>query len=484
MQILFQKRVLLLLILLGAFFVRLYRFSGPIADWHSWRQADTSAVSRNFVTKGFDVFHPRFDDLSNVPSGLDNPNGYRFVEFPIYNLLQAGSFELFDYFTLEEWGRLVSIAASLCSIVLLFFIVRRHASEQAAFLTAGFYAFLPYSIYYSRTILPDTSMVAASLAGIYFFDRWTDEKVKSKNKKSNKKALYLVLSIFFTAIALLLKPYAVFFALPIVVLAFQRFGISLFKKWEIWIFALFALLPLILWRRFMLSFPEGIPANSWLLNGNGIRFRPAFFRWILYERLTKLIFGYVGLIPFLWAFFDRRIKNQLCFLSFLVSSILYITIFATGNVQHDYYQILIIPSLAIFFGLGAERLLTFKVNSYTVGRIILGVCIIGMLVFAWSQVKDYFNINNPNLMVAGKAVDTLIPKDAKIIAPLDGDTTFLYQTKRQGWASFEKPIPDMIKRGASYIVLVNPKKEDFELAKQYQTVASTKEYLLIKLPAK
>ena len=77
------KYFLLLLILIGAFGVRLYRFDGPIADWHSWRQSDTSAVSRNFVKYGFDILHPKFDDLSNVPSGLDNPNGYRFVEFLI-----------------------------------------------------------------------------------------------------------------------------------------------------------------------------------------------------------------------------------------------------------------------------------------------------------------------------------------------------------------------------------------------------------------
>ena len=74
---------LLLFIILGAFIVRLYRFNGPVADWHSWRQADTSAVSRNFAKYGFDLLHPKFEDISNVASGLDNPKGYRFVEFPI-----------------------------------------------------------------------------------------------------------------------------------------------------------------------------------------------------------------------------------------------------------------------------------------------------------------------------------------------------------------------------------------------------------------
>src|SRR4030065_2790044 len=105
--------LLLFLIIIGGIIFRLYRSNGPVADWHSWRQADTSAVSRNFVNLGFDLLHPRFDDLSNVASGLDNPEGYRFVEFPIYNAFQAGLFVAFNNLTLEQWGRIVSIFASV-----------------------------------------------------------------------------------------------------------------------------------------------------------------------------------------------------------------------------------------------------------------------------------------------------------------------------------------------------------------------------------
>ena len=94
--------LLLILILVGAFAVRLYHFDWPLADWHSWRQSDTSAVSRNFVNKGFDVLRPKFDDLSKGVSLIDNPQGYRFVEFPIYNVAQAGLFKLFDKFALPK----------------------------------------------------------------------------------------------------------------------------------------------------------------------------------------------------------------------------------------------------------------------------------------------------------------------------------------------------------------------------------------------
>jgi hypothetical protein len=125
-------------ILVLAFTLRLYKIDNPIADWHSWRQADTSAVSRNFVDSGFDILHSKFDDLSNVPSGIDNPKGLRFVEFPIYNIFQAGFFKLFGYFTLEEWGRLVTIFLSLSTILLIFLILKKNQSEKAGLIGAFF----------------------------------------------------------------------------------------------------------------------------------------------------------------------------------------------------------------------------------------------------------------------------------------------------------------------------------------------------------
>src|SRR5579859_4890065 len=131
-------------IILVGFIVRLYRFDNPIADWHSWRQADTSAVSRNFVNKGFDILHPRFDDLSNVPSGKDNPNGYRFVEFPIYNITQAGLYRLFGILTLEEWGRIVTIISSSLATLFLFLIVSRHSKKTIGLFVSFFYTFIPY----------------------------------------------------------------------------------------------------------------------------------------------------------------------------------------------------------------------------------------------------------------------------------------------------------------------------------------------------
>lgn len=475
---------LLALVLLGSFFVRLYRFDNPIADWHAWRQADTSAVSRNFVKQGFDILHPRFDDLSNVASGKDNPNGYRFVEFPLYNVAQAGLSMLFSVLSIEEWGRLVTIFSSLLSIFFLFKLMLAHSNKTTAFFTAFFYSFLPFNIYYGRTILPDPSMVMAILGGLYFFDTWLGKQAEKMVFDHN----YFI-SLLFTSIAFLLKPYAVFFILPFLCLVWIKYEKESVKKWQLWLFAIVAISPLMWWRKWMEQYPEGIPVSNWLFNEGNVRIRRSFFYWIFYERLTKLILGYIGLPLFVIGVVGtiryalKRQQSSWFFLSFLASSLAYIFTMAKGNLQHDYYQILIMPTVTIFLGISCNAIINVR-KKITRMIYFLFLCVVTILAlsFSWYYVKDYFNINNNAIVIAGKAADKLLPKDAKVIAIYNGDTSFLYQTNRKGWASFEKPIPEMITMGAHYLVLVNPTPNDFSgFGKTYKTVSATKQYLLLDL---
>ncbi len=471
--------IFLTLFFVLGFIFRLYRFDSPIADWHSWRQADTSVVSRNFVQNGFNLLHPKFDDLSNVPSGIDNPQGYRFVEFPIYNLFQGFFYKSLGVFTLEEWGRLVSIIASMLSALFIYLIVKKRFGASAGFLSLIFFLFLPFNIYFSRTILPDPSMVMAVLGGIYFFGLWLD----NIEKNDRKKWLYFIFSLVLTSISFLLKPYALFFTLPIFYLSFEKFGIKLFKRWQLWVFGIVSVIPLILWRWWMLSFPQGIPQSNWLFNEGNIRFKGAFFYWLFGERISKLILGYFGLPLLILGFLRLHLKKDLLFLlSFVGASLIYMVVIARGNVQHDYYQILIIPSICMAMGIGGVFLTRplGEANKYVYYFIFL-TCTIFSIMFSWYYVRDYFNINNPSIIVAGKAVDRLTPKEAKVVANYNGDTSFLYQTKRKGWASFQNGLPDLIKKGASFLVLVNPTDTDLGIGTEYKIVEATDQYVIFNL---
>jgi len=96
----------------------------------------------------------------------------------------------------------------------------------------------------------------------------------------------------------------------------------------------------------------------------------------------------------------------------------------------------------------------------------------------------FFSIDNPSIIAAGKAIQELTPKNALIIANYNGDSAFLYQTDRQGWASYEHDLPTLHKMGAQYLVLANPTASDMNFAKQYKVIAHTQQYIIFDLNEK
>lgn len=471
-----MKKLWLLLIIFLAFGLHLHRLKTPLADWHSWRQADTAAVSRNFAKEGFDILRPRFDDLSNVSSGFENYEGFRFVEFPIYNLIHAISFKTFPVISLEVWGRLISIFLSLGSLIFLYLIVKKYLGAKIALLASFFFAILPFNIYYSRVILPEPMMIFASLGMVYFFSQWIERS----------KSLDYCLMIFFAILSFLIKPFTLVLLLPIAYLGWKKWQFNKSKWFSLLLSFFVSLLPFLWWRWWISFFPEGTPRFDWLFNMGGIRFKGAFFWWIFAERIGKLILGYWGLILLgLGIIIKPNKKEGWFFYSWLAAILAYLIIIAGGNVQHDYYQALAIPIICIFLAKGSYFLLTApqKYFSRFISYLLLITCLLFMFAFSWYQVRDFFNINNPIIIEAGRAVDRLVPKDAKVIAPYSGDTAFLYQTKRQGWPVGIE-IEKMIDFGAKYYVNINFGPETDWLMEAYCVIEKTPEWVIIDLNRK
>ena len=474
------KNVLLALILIGAFIVRLYRIDNPVADWHAWRQSDTAAVAKIYAQEGIDVKLPRYYDISNIQSGQDNPNGYRLVEFPIYQASAVIVANTFKVFTLEIWLRLITITCTVLGIFFLQRLVKNNIGETESYVAAAIYAFLPFSIFYGRVILPDPNMVAATLAALYFFDKW----IKSDHKTEIlRHIIYGLLALFLTATSLIIKPVAAFFIPVYIALLYQAQGFSFIKNWKVYAFAILAIVPLGIWRYWIGHYPEGIPAASWLLDG-GIRFKGAFFYWIFGERLSKLMLGYFGVFLLLLGVLKKEKDHGIVLTyGFLISSILYVTVLARGNVQHDYYQIILLPTVAVLMGRGTTFLLSQKGQLNRFVTYILLTVTFGFTFFlSWYYIRDYFNVNNPTLVTAGQAADKVLPKNAMVIAPLDGDTTLLYYINRKGWPAFQSSTEELMQKGATHLLILHPQEKDRkELSEKYNVVLDNNDYILVAL---
>jgi len=474
-HLLINEYILLTLIIFGGFGARLYKISNPVADWHSFRQADTASVSRIYVEEGINLLYPRYYDVSSIQSGIPNPKGYRFVEFPIYNVIHALLAKTFPSISLEVWGRLLSIILSLISTFLIFLIGKRFLGKTGGLLAAFFFAFLPYNIYYSRVILPEPIAVVFGLASIWFFIKYIDKE----------KTFYLFFSAFWFSLSLLIKPFLIFYALPLIYLLLDKYSVeNLMKNGKLLIkltlYFAFMVISFLLWRIWINRYPEGIPLFEWAFNADNIRFRPAFWRWIFGERLGNLILGIWGIFPFLVGIITKSKKYFVQF--FFLSQVLYMSVVATASVKHDYYQILIIPSVALAIAQGILFLVNSeKINQWIV-RPVLVFATLMMFGMSFYQVKEYYKINHPEIIVAGDAVKRLTPKDARIVAPYNGDTAFLYQMDRYGWPAVEDSFDNIIKRGADYYVSVSFQDTDTKyILSKYQVVEKTDSYVIADL---
>jgi 4-amino-4-deoxy-L-arabinose transferase-like glycosyltransferase len=345
-------------------------------------------------------------------------------------------------------------------------------------LAAFFFAFVPYNIYYSRVILPEPMGVLFALSAIWFFIKYND----------SGKILNLIVSGVLFALSFLIKPFTAFYGLPLIYIFLEKYNFDfkrLFKNKKLIIslivYLIIAFLPLLFWRKWMGKFPEGIPFYKWAFNGDGIRFRPAYWRWIFGERIGYLILGIWGLVPLIVGILQAK-KGKFFNLFFFLGTILYTMVIATASVRHDYYQIFLIPAMSLLLAEGTLFLWQNTVYNRIICRVLAVFSIVMMLGMGTYQIKEYYKVNHPEIIEAGKALDKIAPKDALVLVPYNGDTAFLYQTGRRGWPGDDTTVNDIIEEGATFYVSVNfADKDTIDVMKRFTTVVRTESYVIVDL---
>ena len=459
---------ILLLILTIALFFRLYKINNPLADFFSWRQADTASVARNFVHNGFDILHPRYDDLSNIQTGQENPQGYRMVEFPLYNGIFALMYKTLPILPLEVYGRITSIFFSLILIAIIYYFLHKEIGNTAAVAGSLVYAVFPFFVFFSRVVLPDTTAISLTFISLFFLYLFSQEKQKGKS------AFYYIMSILFYAAGILTKPTVIFYSISSIYLFYKKYGFRAFSQVIFYVYFVIGLIPFIWWRYHISFYPEGIPVSEWLITHvntpqgrESIFFRPAFFRWIFYERINNIILGAYLSFIFLLGIFAKHKKYF--FYSLLVTSTLYLFVFQGGNVQHEYYQIMILPTIAIFIGVGVgiiKKNSRFFISPVIIVPSVIGIFAISFL-FSFYTVKDYYNYSNELIEIA-KIIRYVTKPEDLIVTDTTGDTTLLYLSERRGAPAPFKDFSELKKSGYKYFVTQNKEViENLKSEKKY-----------------
>ncbi len=341
--------------------LKLYHLTAPALDWQSWNQISTLATARYVYRDGLSaVWVPRVD----LFVGLETDSNKTFAEFPLLHVLMA-----LGYWVTggeADWvGRAWNILFSLLGGVYLARLAKRDLTPFATVAAVALYALSPSDLYFHRTLKTDIPFCAFMVAGLYYFVAWLDER----------RARDAVLAGVAIALAALFKAYALYMGAAFAYLLIRRDGWrGVLRPWSLAIAAICAA-PILAWVAYGLIYlPDttggrNLVTSSDLFGDPAILLRPAYYNQLLTLwfgfTLTPLVglCGLLAIVLVLWRTLRRgrttvAERPPLAWPEWLTAwwlgVLVYVVIVRGGNWQHDYYQIPILPPLAVTGAVGLE----------------------------------------------------------------------------------------------------------------------------------
>lgn len=438
----------LVLLLIVATVPRLVHLKQPILGLQAWRQADTAAFARNYYENGFRFLYPQVDWGGDSDGVIES-------EFPLYSFAVAVAYAAFG--VSETWGRLLSVLCALATIFFLYRLVEATIDRRTAFWTTLVYAALPMNVYYNRAFMPDTAMLAASVASVYFFARWTD----------NARLRDFLLSALATALAALLKLPALYLGLPLLYLAHRRFGAGGLKEVRVWVFGVLVLAPVALWyyHAHQLFRTSGLTFGIWAYGADkwgNWELVSSFDYWnnILFKRITERNLTWVGFgLMIIGMLFPRRSARERVFDFWILAIVIYFVVVGQGNAAHEYYQLPFFLPACVYVGKLYARYFDFSLRPKA--TVLLGLCLSGILIASGLRyVYFYLAREDPGISLffyLAREVREKTPGDARIVSFLGGDPSIFYWSHRKGWNARPAEVTDALlddlsRRGADYAV--------------------------------
>lgn len=422
-------RLLALVIAVGVV-ARLYRFGAPILDQHAFRQTQTASTVWLWNRDGLDVLDYRVPAFGG---------GHWVLELPVYQLavwvLQAPAGGI------EHAARVVSIASYVATAVLMYLIGRRWlASRAAALLGVTVFSLLPVTVFYFRSVLIDTLLIATTLLTVYAAMRLGDAFT------------WRWFAVFSAALVLsalgkatLVPAIGLAIAVPLWRIARDR-GVGVRPKAALVATILLTGLLSLAWVAHgntlnqasgSLSIAEG---RAWFFGSTFTD--PALYRAVGGRFLDN--FGVVGLVliglglaalPSLL----RRGRPELAVT--LVGAAASVGIFANLNRIHDYYQLAYYVPLSMLAGLGlrdAGRALAGPAGTALAAAGVAALVAVLAVTSALSLRDGYFApeavaypVRDQSRELRARTPDARVVVIQQFIDP--SESTLLYEARRTGW---------------------------------------------------
>lgn len=211
----------LALVLALLLLVRLYGVThSPYEAGEIWRQSDTESIAVNFLARGWTPLEPNFFYDGPFPNVVA-------LELQVTTSLIALLYAAFG--RLFFLARLVPIGFFLGSCVYLYLFGRRYLGHAGALWGTLVYGLLPVNLFVSRSVQPESAALCFTAGALYHFARFSDA--------GRREGLHLVLAALFLALAAMHKPQTLLAGLPLLGLAWKRFGWRFLRQPKLWAFA-------------------------------------------------------------------------------------------------------------------------------------------------------------------------------------------------------------------------------------------------------
>ena len=474
------------IVLLGIFFIalaiRLWGVTNPLLDFHAWRQTLTATIAYNFYVDGMNFVTPRLNMIDSI---------FHF-EFPLFTYLVALLYKIFGFN--EILGRLVAIAFSMGSIWFLYLLGKRYFDETSSLVACALFAVLPFSVYYSRTFMPESAMIFFSISMVYMFARWLD----------TRKWNHFLLASLFSTLAFLVKLPTLYMGAPLLFLAWNKFQGKIFYQPLLYIFVIVILIPPALWYSYIarLQFETYGGSNVWLdmLKDYEVLFTLRYWKLIFVTRLMEKMFAFT-VFPFVvlgMRAYTSNKENHVLHIWFF-SICLYFIIAAKYNFIHEYYQVPIIPVGCLFAG----KFLADFYRKNTSGDIyksgkswLVTLMIIFIPIHSIYKLDGRLNYNDTYLEISAAVQQETVKTDRLILEETVSNPRIFYYSQRKGWgySIFDKINPltpsrleDLIKKGATHYVMALAKPDKLKpelysfLKSNYQLILQEEHVTIFKL---
>jgi 4-amino-4-deoxy-L-arabinose transferase-like glycosyltransferase len=341
----FGSRKSLLFVLTLAFIaaigIRFYDLTDLPFDFASTRQMFSSLKARGIYYNMLpaDYGGPQWQRDLAIRQWRESP----VIEPPIIETITALTYQVAGE---HLWiARIYSSLFWVLAGILLFLLAQELAGPSGAFISLLFYLFLPVGVIASRTFQPDPLMVALIIAGAWATFHWSNQRTMK----------WAIIAGIFNSLAIFVKNVAVFpLGFAAIALVLEYGLLKSLKDKQTWIVAILSgLLP----AGYTLY---GLFISGFLNQQLAFRFFPEFWSEPgFYLRWKGAIDGVIGFGAFATAIsgiFVAKKRGMAFLIGLWLGYFAYGMAFAYHITTHEYYQLMLIPIVAISLAPVAEAL--------------------------------------------------------------------------------------------------------------------------------